>query len=96
MFPTTPPPPPLLLLLLLPFVALPLCTCSAPILSLSPKFQLPPLMKCRFFPCPTRCPFCKKAKRLLEDLLENPADYEVGNPPACYPHFPIVCHDQRT
>ena len=53
-------------------------------------------MRCRFFPCPTRCPFCKKAKRLLEDLLENPADYEVGNPSAFYPHFPDSCYDQRT
>eukprot|EP00903_Cladosiphon_okamuranus_P010021 g9503.t1 len=24
----------------------------------------------------TRCPFCKKAKRLVEDLLDDPADYE--------------------
>ncbi|CAM9345230.1 unnamed protein product [Pylaiella littoralis] len=24
----------------------------------------------------TRCPFCKKAKQLMEDLLDDPADYE--------------------
>eukprot|EP00752_Nemacystus_decipiens_P013404 g11869.t1 len=24
----------------------------------------------------TRCPFCKKAKRLIEDLLDDPEDYE--------------------
>lgn len=26
----------------------------------------------------SRCPFCKKAKQLVEDLLANPADYEAS------------------
>lgn len=27
----------------------------------------------------SRCPFCKKAKQLMEDLLDDPADYEVSS-----------------
>lgn len=41
-----------------------------------------------------RCPFCKKAKRLVEDLLDDPADYEVGTgQDACmaYPFLSCRC-----